>query len=97
LQSGKPLNFMRMGLRGAWPQYLSNNVLSLRLQAAEMRLRRSPLSVSLLFFADEVGKNNRETMVFGDTVPTPLAARKGHGDTPQAHFCGVQPQLRPVI
>jgi hypothetical protein len=53
-------------------QYLSNNGVSLRLQAAEMRLRRSPLSVSLLFFADEVGKKQqRDNGLWGRSPHAP--------------------------
>jgi hypothetical protein len=60
------------------PQYLSNNVVSLRLQAVEMRLRRSPLSVCVVFFADEVGKKTPHRQMFLGTmyVPTPLAGSK---------------------
>jgi hypothetical protein len=48
-----------MWLARGLAQYLSNNRVSLRLQAAEMRLRRSPLSVSLVFFADFIGKKHQ--------------------------------------
>jgi hypothetical protein len=60
-------------------QYLSNNVVSLRLHAVEMRLRRSPHSVSLLFFWRLCRqKNNRETIFTGTQSPRPLREAKLH-------------------
>jgi hypothetical protein len=61
-----------VGIANPLHQYLSNNGVSLRLQAAEMRLRRSPMSVSLLFFADEVGKKQqRDNGLWGHSPHPP--------------------------
>jgi hypothetical protein len=52
-------------------------VVSLRLQAVEMRLRRSPMSVSLVFFADFVGKKHqRDNDLWGRSPSTAFTCGK---------------------
>jgi hypothetical protein len=51
--------------------------MSLRLHAAEIRLRRSPLSVCVMFFADEVGKKHHTDNCFRGRSPHAPCSQQG--------------------
>jgi hypothetical protein len=86
----------RLAVKGL-PQYLANTMMGLRRCAVNTRLRRSPIFVCVVVFADFVGKNYYTDKCFWELCPhTPFVVRKQ--PTKQViHVEGCKPQLRHVI